>query len=161
MPDASLYNARVGKRDNTKRSLLALTVACTLAAALFGFGAEVFAFQSVYEGSGREGVILISRLLAYLALALLLVFKGGWWGVLAAVAMTVGATAAEWALIPAAKTWAGLSDPAGYAERFGIGRPMSYPGYATFDVLGVGIAAAFARGLIMMAHVNPRGPRDE
>lgn len=140
---------------------MALTVACTVAAAIFGFGSEVFAFKSAYAGSGKEGVILVTRLLAYLALAVLLVFRGGWRGVLAAVVMAAAATAAEWALIPLARGWAGLEDPAGYAERFGTGRPISYLGYATWDVFGVGLAAAFARGLVMMAHVNPRGPRDE
>lgn len=136
-------------------------MACTFAAAIFGFGSEVFAFRGAYAGNGREGVILITRLLVYLALALLLVFRGGWRGVLAAIFMTVGATASEWALIPAARGWAGLDDPAGYTERFGTGRPISYLGYATWDVFGVGIAAAFARGLVLMAHVNPRGRRDE
>lgn len=142
------------------RSLLALTAGCAFAAALYGFVSEVFAFRSVYEGSGREGVILITCLLVYVALAVLLVFRGGWWGVLAAVAMTLAATAAESALIPAARGWADFEDPAGYAERFGAGRPVSYPGYAVFDVLGVGLAAAFARSLVMMAHLNPRSPRD-
>ncbi len=60
--------------------------------------------------------------------------------------MTVGATAAEWALLPVARGWAGLEDPAGYAAR---------------DVFGVGVAAAFVRGLVLMAHVNPKGPRDK
>ena len=157
MPEASLYNARVSSET---RSLIFLTVGCTFAAALFGFGTEVFAFRSVYEGSGREGLLLITRLVVYLALALILVFRGGWWGVIAAVFMTVCATAAEWALLPAARGWAGLADPTGYAERFGAGRPP-YRSYALYDVIGVGVTAAFARGLILMAHVNPRGtPRD-
>ena len=51
-----------------KVSLLALTLACTFAAALFGFGSEVFAFRSVYEGTGREGLILTTRLIVYLTL---------------------------------------------------------------------------------------------
>jgi hypothetical protein len=54
-----------------------------------------------------------------------------------------------------------VSDPAGFEERFGdVGRP-SYGRWATFDVLGVGISAALAQGLRMMAHVNPRAPQDE
>lgn len=142
------------------RSLVALTAACAFAAALFGFGSDVFTFRSVYEGSGREGLLLLSRLLVYLALAGLLVFRGGWRGVLAAFVMVVCATAAEWALIPVARGWAGLGDPAGYAERFGDGRP-SYRSWALYDVIGVGIAAAFARGLILLANVNPRGRPDE
>ena len=142
------------------KSLVALTAGCTFAAALFGFGSEVFAFRSVYEGSGREGLLLVMRLVVYLALALILVLRGGWWGVVAAILMTVCATAAEWALLPAARGWAGLGDPTGYAERFGTGRP-SYLSWALYDVIGIGIAAAFARGLILMAHVNPKGPQDE
>ena len=143
------------------RSLVVLTAGCAFAAALFGFGTEVFAFRSVYEGSGREGLLLLTRLVVYLALALILVLRGGWWGVIAAILMTVCATAAEWVLLPAARGWAGLGDPAGYAERFGGGRPP-YRSWALYDVVGIGVAAAFARGLILMAHVNPRGtPRDE
>jgi hypothetical protein len=144
-------------------SLVALTVACTFAAALFGLGSAVFSWQSVYEGlAGREQLIIFSRLLVYLALALLLVFRGGWRGVLAAVAMAACATLVEWALWPFAYEWAAISDPPGYEERFGerIGRP-TYGQLATFDVLGVGISAALAQGLRMMAHVNPAGPRDE
>ncbi len=62
-------------------SLVALTVGCAFAAALFGAGSEVFAFRSIYTGRGRGGIILITRLLVYLALAPILVFCGGWWGV--------------------------------------------------------------------------------
>src|SRR5918997_2806970 len=142
--------------------LVALTLGCTFAAALFGFGAQVYAWRSGYEGDlGREQLILLARLLVFVALAVVLVFRGGWPGVLAAVLMIVGATFVEWALFPFAYTWAAIEDPAGYAEKFGeIGRP-SYEGWATFDVLGVGISAALAQGLRMMAHVNPKGPRDE
>jgi hypothetical protein len=143
-------------------SLVALTVGCTFAAALFGFGAEVYAWKSVYDGQfGRGQLILLTRLMVYLALAVLLVFRGGWRGVLAAVVMAVVATVVEWALFPFAFDWASVSDPAGFEERFGdVGRP-SYGRWATFDVLGVGISAALAQGLRMMAHVNPRAPQDE
>lgn len=144
-------------------SLLALTAACTFAAALFGLGSAVFSWRSVYEEQvAREQLIVLSRLLVYLALALLLVFRGGWRGVLAAVAMVVCATLVEWALWPFAYEWAAISDPSGYEERFGesVGRP-TYGEVATFDVLGIGISSAFAQGLRMIAHVNPTGPRDE
>ncbi len=143
-------------------SLVALTVGCTFAAALFGFGAEVYAWKSVYEGQfGRQELILLTRLLVYLALAVLLVFRGGWRGVLAAVVMAVVATAVEWALFPFAFDWASVGDPAGYEKKFGdIGRP-GYGRWATFDVLGVGISAALAQGLRMMANVNPKAPQDE
>jgi hypothetical protein len=144
------------------RSLVALTLGCTFAAALFGFGAEVYAWKSAYEGDlGRAQLILFSRLLVLLVLAIILVFRGGWSGVLAATLMAVGATFVEWALFPFAYVWASIGDPSGYAEEFGeIGRP-SYERWVTFDVIGVGISAAFAQGLRMMANVNPKGPRDE
>jgi hypothetical protein len=149
-----------------KRSLgplVALTLGCTFAAALFGFGAQVYAWKSVYEGQfAREQLVLLARLMVFLVLGVVLVFRGGWRGVLAAVAMAVGATLAEWALFPLAHDWAAISDPAGYEEKFGaqVSRP-TYGRWATFDVLGVGISAALAQGLRMMANVNPKGPRDE
>src|SRR3712207_1118909 len=137
-------------------SLVALTVGCTFAAALFGFGAEVYAWKSAYEGQfGREQLILLSRLVVYVALAVLLVLRGGWRGVAAATVMVVVATVVEWALFPFAFEWASVGDPAGYQQKFGdVGRP-DYGRWATFDVIGVGISAALAQGLRMMAHVNP------
>ena len=144
------------------RSLAALTAGCTFAAALFGFGADVFAFRSSYGELGREPLILVARLLVYLALALILVFRGGWAGVLAAVLMAFVATSVEWALFPLAFDWAAVSDPSGYAREFGdVGRPSYARFGAVYDILGVGISAALAQGLRMMAHVNPQGPRDE
>ena len=141
---------------------MALTLGCTFAAALFGFGAQVYAWRSVYVGDfGREQLILLTRLAVYVVLALVLVFRGGWRGVLAAILMAVGATFIEWVLFPFAYGWAAIGDPSGYAERFGeIGRPP-YERWATFDVLGVGISAALAQGLRIAANVNPKGPRDE
>jgi hypothetical protein len=142
--------------------LVALTLGCTFAAALFGFGAQVYAWKSAYDGDfGREQLILFARLLVFVVLAVILVFRGGWSGVLAAVVMTVAATSIEWALFPFAYGWAAIDDPSGYAEKFGeVGRP-SYGRWATFDVIGIGISAALAQGLRMMANVNPKGPRDE
>ena len=142
--------------------LVALTLGCTFAAALFGFGAQVYAWRSAYEGDlGREQLILLTRLLVFVALAVVLVFRGGWPGVLAAVLMAVGATFIEWALFPFAYTWAAIGDAPGYAEKFGeVGRP-SYGRWVAFDVLGVGISAALAQGLRMAANLNPKGPRDE
>src|SRR5918998_2014167 len=97
--------------------LVALTLGCTFAAALFGFGAQVYAWKSVYAGDlGREQLILLARLMVFVALAVILVFRGGWQGVLAAVLMTVGATFIEWVLFPFAYAWAAIDDPAGYAE---------------------------------------------
>ncbi len=142
--------------------LVALTIGCTFAAALFGFGAQVYAWRSVYAGDlGREQLILLSRLIVLVVLAVILVLRGGWPGVLAAILMTFGATFIEWALFPFAYGWSAIDDPAGYAEKFGeVGRP-SYERWATFDVVGVGISAALAQGLRMMANVNPKGPQDE
>ena len=141
--------------------LVALTLACPAAAAIFGFGAQVYAWTSIYEGdTGREQLILLTRLFAFLALALVLVFQGGWRGVLAALAMVVGATLVEWALFPLAHDWAAISDPAGYEREFGeeIKRP-TYGQWATYDIMGIGISAALAQGLRLMANVNPRAPR--
>ena len=157
-PIAESYNGRV---STDARSLVVLTLGCTFAAALFGFGSEVYAIKSSYEGLGREALILLTRLLVYLVLAVTLVFRGGWRGVLAAVAMSVGATLIEWALLPLAYGWAAVDDPSGYAERFGdVSRPP-YSQWAVFDVLGVGISAALAQGLRLMANVDPKGPREE
>ncbi len=143
-------------------SLIALTVGCTFAAALFGFGAEVYAWKSAYEGQfGREELILLTRLIVYVALAVILVFRGGWRGVLAAVVMAVAATVVEWSLFPFAFDWASVGDPASYEKKFGdVSRP-DYGRWATFDIIGVGISAALAQGLRMMAHVNPKAPQDE
>lgn len=143
------------------RSLIPLVVGCTFAAALFGFGTNVYSFQSAYEGLGREQLLFFAREVVYVGLAIVLVMKGGWWGVLAAFFMTIGATAIEWLLFPVAYAWAGASDPAGYAERFAsFGRP-SYTSWATLDIVGGSIAAAVVQGLKLMAHVNPKGRRDE
>jgi hypothetical protein len=142
-------------------SLVALTLGCTVTAAIFGFGAQVYAWKSAYEGDvGREQLILLTRLLVFLVLAVILVLRGGWRGVLAAVVMVVGATLMEWALFPLAHEWAAISDPAGYERKFGdeVSRP-TYGQWATYDIFGVGISAALAQGLRLMAHVNPRAPR--
>jgi hypothetical protein len=152
------YNESVSK---DAKPLLTLTLGCAFAAALFGFGTTLFSFQSAYEEQGREQLLFFTREIVYVALAIILVMKGGWWGVVAAISMTAGATAVEWLLFPAAYAWAGINDPAGYADRFaGIERP-SYTSWATLDIIGVGIASALAQGLRLMVHVNPRGSRDE
>jgi hypothetical protein len=144
------------------KSLIALAVGCTFAAAVFGFGVEVFSWRSAYAGDlGRMQLILLTRILAYVALAVILVFRGGWWGAMAALLMTVGATIIEWALFPLSADWAATVDPSGYEERFGSVQRPSYVRFAIFDILGIGIAAALTQGLRMMAHVNPKGPRDE
>jgi len=141
------------------RSLIALTVACTVAATIFGFGAQVFSWRSVYGGLGREELIQVTRVFVYVALGVLLAFRGGWKGVLAATAMAIVATSAEWALYPFSYAWATLEDPAGYANKFGGVRRPSFAAWgAIYDVLGVGISAALAQGLRIMANVDPRGP---
>ena len=158
-PIAEGYNHRV---TGSVRPLIALSLGCTFAAALFGFGAQVYAWKSSYAGDlGREQLILLARLLVFVVLAVVLVFRGGWPGVLAAILMTFAATLIEWALFPFAYGWAAIGDPSGFAEEFGeVGRP-SYERWATFDVVGVGISAALAQGLRLMANVNPMGPQDE
>lgn len=138
------------------RSLIALTVACTVAATIFGFGAQVFAWRSVYHGLGREDLIQATRLFVFVALGVLLAFRGGWRGVVAAIAMATAATSLEWVLFPYSYAWATLDDPAGYAERFGGVRRPAYATWTTYDILGVGISAALAQGLRTMAHVDPR-----
>ena len=138
-------------------SLIALSLVCAVAATIFGFGSEVYSWRSAYRGLGREELIQATRLFVYVALGVLLVFRGGWRGVLAAILMTVVATTAEWALYPFAYAWAAIDDPAGYADKFGsVGRPP-YVSWTTYDILGVGISAALAQGLRLMAHVDPRG----
>lgn len=142
-------------------SLLALAVGCTFAAALFAFGAQVFVIQSIYEGSGREVLILVARLAVLVVLALVLVFKGGWYGVLAAIGMTLAASYLVWLLLPASLGFASISDPEGYSERFANFQRPPYGTYAVFDIMSVGITAALAQGLRIMAHVDPEAtPRD-
>src|SRR5215216_2779916 len=115
----------IRQMERSLGSLVTLTLGCTFAAVLFGFGAQVYAWRSVYAGDvGREQLILLTRLLVFVVLAVILVLRGGWSGVLAAVLMTLGATFIEWALFPFAYGWAAIGDPSGYAERFGeVGRP--------------------------------------
>jgi len=128
-----------------------------LAATIFGFGSEVFSWRSAYGGLGREELIQPTRVFVYVALGVLLAFRGGWRGVLAAVVMATAAASAEWALFPFSYAWAAIDDPAGYADKFGnVGRPP-YAYWITFDILGVGISAALAQGLRTMAHADPRG----
>lgn len=138
------------------KSLLGLTLLCTFSAAFYGFGAGVLSYQAAYEGTGREGLIQFTRLVVYLALAVLLVYKGRWKGVAAALLMVVGATAAEWLLLPVSYSWASIGDPAGYAEKLGGAERPTYIQWATFDVVGVGITAAFAQGLRIIAMANPQ-----
>lgn len=142
------------------RSLAGLTLLCTFSAVIFGFGAGVLSFQSAYEETGRAELIQFTRLVVYLALAVILVYRGHWRGVLAALAMVLAATAIEWALLPVSYAWASLGDPQGYAERFGGVERPGYLNWATFDVIGVGIAAAFAQGLRVIATADPRNRDD-
>ena len=144
------------------RSLLALTLVCTLAAIIFGFGSDVFSFKSTYQETGRAPLIMLTRLLVYLALALILVFKGGWWGVLAAIAMVAGASTVEWMLFPFSYDWASLGDPSGYAKKLGgVSRPSYARWGGAYDVIGIGVSAAFAQCLKLMAHVDPKGPKED
>lgn len=143
-------------------SLLALTLGCTVAAAIFGFGSDVFSFRSAYADAGREVPIQLTRALVFVTLAVILVFRGGWLGVGAAFVMTVCGTLVEWALFPFAFEFAAIEDPAGYEREYGesVARP-TYGAFALFDIVGVGIAAALTQGLRLMAHVDPRRTPDE
>lgn len=137
--------------------MILLTAVCALSATLFGFGASVFSWQSVYEETGREALIQATRIFVYVALGVLLAFRGGWYGVVAAACMALVATTVEWALFPLSYGWAALGEARAYAEKLG---PVSRPPYAywmVYDTLAVGISAALAQGLRMMTHVNPRG----
>ena len=147
-------------KQSTK-SLVALTVVCTLAAIVFGFGSEVFSFKSTYQGTGRTPIIMLTRLIFYLALAAILAFKGGWPGVLAAIVMVATATTVEWLLFPFSYGWAAIGNPSGYAKEFGeISRPSYTRWGGIYDIIGVGASAAFARILKMMAYMDPKGPRE-
>jgi len=137
-------------------SLIALTVGCTVAAVIFGFGSEMFSWRSAYAGLGREALIQTTRLFVYVALGVLLVFRGGWRGVRAAIVMASVATSVEWVLYPFSYAWAAIEDPAGYADTFGDVKRPTYAFWTTYDIIGVGISAALAQGLRTMAHVNPR-----
>ena len=134
---------------------------CTVAAILFGFVTNVFTFRSAFAGSGRELLLQTAATVVYLGLALVLVFKGRWKGVLAAIVMMVCATAVSWYLIPFSLSFASVGDPAGYAERFEGFRKPTYARWAAFDLVFVGGSAALAHGLRLMAHVDPKGRRDE
>lgn len=138
-------------------SLVLLTAACAFAATLYGFGAGVYSWRSVFEETGREALIQATRVFVYVALGVLLAFRGGWPGVAAAVVMALAATSAEWALFPLSYGWAALGQEAAYAEKFGsVARPP-YNAWIAYDLFAVAISSALAQGLRMMAHVNPRG----
>lgn len=153
-------SSKSGRRGSDTRSLAALTLLCTFSAAIFGFGAGVLSLQSVYEETGREALIQFTRLAVYLALAILLVYKGRWKGVAAALVMVLAATAIEWVLLPVSYTWASLADPQGYAEEIGGLQRPTYIQWATFDAIGVGITAALAQGLRVIATANPANKDD-
>jgi hypothetical protein len=141
-------------------SLVLLTVACAFAATLYGFGSSVFSWRSVFEETGREALIQATRVFVYVALGILLAFRGGWPGVAAAVVMALAATSAEWVLFPISYGWAALGDEGAYAREFGdVGRPP-YTAWIAYDLFAVAISSALAQGLRMMAHVNPRGMGD-
>jgi len=127
-----------GMQRNTL-SLILLTAACAFAAALYGFGAGVFSWRSVYEETGREGVIQATRIFVYVALGAL------------------AATSVEWALYPATYGWAALGEEGAYAREFGAVARPPYTAWIAYDLFAVAIASALAQGLRMMAGVNPRG----
>lgn len=126
-------------------SLVALTVACTLSAVIFGFGVAVFSVRLSYADElGRLELALFTRLLVLIVLGVLLALRGdGWRGVLAALAMVFATTAIEWLLLPVAFS---------LGESFGIPEgadPMpGRPGYLAWslpDLFAVGMCAVIAR----------------
>ena len=141
----------------TTLGLIGLTALCAFAAALFGFGASVFSWRSVYEGTGREPLIQATRIFVYVALGVMLSLRGAWPGVAAAVVMALAATSAEWALFPVSYGWAALGEEAAYAEEFGNVTRPPYNAWISYDLFAVAISSALAQGLRMMAHANPRG----
>ena len=96
-----------------------MTVFCTFVAALFGFETDMFAFRSSYGQDGRGILILLTHLIVFITLALILVYKGGWQGVLAAITMAAVVTTLEWALFPIAYDWDAIADPGAHAREFG------------------------------------------
>lgn len=143
--------------NRTILGLVGLTALCAFAATLFGFGASVFSWRSVYEETGREPLIQATRIFVYVALGVMLAFRGGWPGVAAAVVMALAATSAEWALFPVSYGWAALGEEAAYAEEFGRVTRPSYNAWISYDLFAVAISSALAQGLRMMAYANPRG----
>ncbi len=140
------------------KSLVALAVGCTFAAAIFGFSVEVFSWRGSYAGDmDRVQLIQLTRVVIYVA-------RGDTrvpWrlvGALVAISMVFVGAAIECAPFPFSADWTATVDPSGYGERFGAIQRRSYLRFAIF---GIDIVAGLTRGLRMMAHVNPRGPRDE
>ena len=123
---------------------------------MFGLGCEAFSWWNGCDGLGREPLIQATRLFVYVGLGVLLAFRGGWPGVLAAILMALVATSLEWALFPFSYGWATLEDPSGYADKFGGVRRPPYSFWITYDVLGVVISATLAQALRTMALANPR-----
>lgn len=78
----------------------------------------MFSFRSAYEGLERESLMQATSTLVYMGLALILVFKGSWRGVLTVLFMVIGATAISWWLFPLSLGLVSIEDPEGYAERF-------------------------------------------
>lgn len=62
--------------ERDTKSLLALTVFCAFSATLFGLGTDIFSFRGSFAGDGREILMIVMRVVVYITLALVLVFKG-------------------------------------------------------------------------------------
>ncbi|WP_119068801.1 hypothetical protein [Rubrobacter indicoceani] len=126
---------------------IGLGLACLAAATVFGFGSEVFSAGFFYSGDeGRAQVVLLGRLVALVALAVMLVFRGGWGGVVVALTMALGATFIEWLLLPVAFDWAAAQAPPELARQIpdGITRPP-YLLWAAGDLLSVGFACTLTQ----------------
>lgn len=76
-PISTFYAANIiAPMDQNTKTLLVLTMFYAFVAALFGFGSDIFTFRSAYAGDGREILMLLVRLIVFIALAVILVFKG-------------------------------------------------------------------------------------
>lgn len=144
------------------KSLVALTIACAVAAAIFGFGSEIFAFRyTLSDDAGRAELIILTRIVVFISFGILLAFRGGWWGVGAGIAMAVGATLIEWALFPLAYDLAvAQADSVPRSAPNSVARP-SYLTWSLEDIFAVGLCAALAQGLRLFSGLSPRARPDE
>lgn len=130
-----------------KSSPVGLGVACLIAAVVFGFGAEVFAAGFFYSGDeGRGQLVLLARLLALVAMAVMLVVRGGWRGMAVAIVMVFGATFVEWLLLPVSFDWAASQAPPDLSTQIPeeVVRPP-YLAWAAGDLLAVGFCSVLTQ----------------
>ncbi len=114
--------------ERSMGSLVALTVGCTFAADYLRVRGRGLLVAERLRGLGREPLIQATRLLVYVALGVLLAFRGGWHGVLAAVAMALGATLPGVGALPVLLRVGRPRGPGGLRGKFGgVQRPTVRP----------------------------------